>query len=205
MFVKLANEWGLINEDTEAQKGDLPMITELEDLELKVRQTPGSSLETLYHLSPPLPPLNLGLSSRKAHLWEDKQQPTVTDEKKPASCPGQHPREWAGVWEASWAIALATPRALRKVAGQPSLRGSAPACSRGHRQQEKTDWNGNPAAVAKEASSPCPPGLSPSASWTGRKGQAGPIPWLTRGLRAAELEIRGKSPSFWSAPYPLSS
>lgn len=108
---------------------------------------------TLFHLSPPssCPLCCPELSSQETHLWGDKKLPMVTGE-RPAHCPDQHPREWGAGLRGKQASFGS--RALRKAAREPGLGDSIPACSRGHRQQEKTGWNGSPTAAARKAGSP---------------------------------------------------
>lgn len=85
-----------------------------------------SDLETLYSLRcPPAVSDTWGFPVRRAPLWGDKQ-PVVTEE-KPAPCPDQHPREWAGVSEASWAPAPAPGPCTRQPGSQASVAPLLPA------------------------------------------------------------------------------
>lgn len=126
--------------------GDLLIVAELEDLRLEARP-PGSKLENSVLSEPSSCHLwHLGLSSQEGPSLGKREAAHVHQEE---TCLLPRPAEGLrGEQDHS--------RALRKAARQPSLRGSAPACSHGHRQQEKADWNSNPTAAAKEASSPAP-------------------------------------------------
>lgn len=151
--------------------GDLLIVTELEDLRLEARP-PGSKLETQYYLNPP-PAIfgTWGFPARRVPLWGNEKQPMFT-KKRPVCYPGQQ-----RVSEASRTTAGPCARQRGSQASVAPLL-LAPMGIDNRKKQTGTATQ----QLQPRRPAPLPPGLSPSASWRRRKGQAGPRPRLKTGL-----------------------
>lgn len=136
-------------------------VTELEDPRLEARPpAPNSELPEL----PPAVSDAWGLPARRLASGGRKAALALRSE----TC--LLPQEWAGVSEASKTVVLA-PGPCARPARPPGLGTPFPLAPVGISNRKKQA--GMATAAAREASSPCLPGPSLSASWGGRRGRQG--------------------------------